>query len=67
MKIQKSVLLVKKKIKINGWKIKKYCKVGDHCYDAGEYRVAANSICNLLCSVPKKVPIVLQNGLKLWL
>ena len=35
-------------------KDKKYSKVRDHCHYAGEYRGAANSICNLKYSVPKK-------------
>ena len=43
-------------------KDKKYCKVRDHCHDAGEYRGAAHSICNLKCSVTKKIPIVFDNG-----
>ena len=43
-------------------KDKKYCKVRDHCHYAGEYRGAAHSICNLKYSVPKKIPIVFNNG-----
>ena len=43
-------------------KDKKYCKVRDHCHYTGEYRGAANSICNLKYSVPKKIPAVFHNG-----
>ena len=46
MKIQKSVIFVKKNVKINIWKIKKFCKVRGHCHYAGKYRGAAYSICN---------------------
>ena len=35
-------------------KVKKYCKVRDHCLYTGEYRVTAHSICNLKCSLHKK-------------
>ena len=43
-------------------KIKRYCKVRDHCDYTGEYRSAANSICNLKYSKPKELPIVFHNG-----
>ena len=43
-------------------KDKKYCKVRDRCHNTGEYGEAANSICNLKYSVPKKIPIVFHNG-----
>ena len=43
-------------------KDKKYRKVRDHCHDTGEYRGAAQSICNLEYSVPKKIPIAFYNG-----
>ena len=33
------------------------CEVRDHCHCTGEYRGAARRICNLKCSVPKKIPI----------
>ena len=41
---------------------KKYCEVKDHCYYTGEYRATAYNICNLKYSVPKEIPIVIQNG-----
>ena len=43
-------------------KDEKYCKVGDHCHYTGKYRGAVHSICNLKYSVPKKIPIVFDNG-----
>ena len=42
-------------------KNKKYCKVRDHCHYTGEYRGAADSICNLKYSVPKIIPIAFNN------
>ena len=59
--IWKSVIFVKKKLKINFWKIKKYKKVGDLCHYTGEYRGGAYSICNSNYSIPKKIPIVFHN------
>ena len=44
--------ICKKTLKINILKVKKYCKVRDHCYCAGKYRSAAHTICNLKFSVP---------------
>ena len=44
------------------WKIKKYCKVRDHCHYTGEYRGAAHSICISKYNVSKKIPIVFCNG-----
>ena len=41
---------------------KRYCKVRDHCYYTGEYRSVAHSICNLKCSVPKKISRVFHKG-----
>ena len=41
---------------------KKCPKVREHCHYAGEYRGAAQSICNLKHSVPRKVLIVFHNG-----
>ena len=43
-------------------KDRKYCKVRDHCHDTGEYRGAANSICDIKYSVPKKISIAFNNG-----
>ena len=62
MKIQKSVVFVKKNLKVNIWKIKKYCRVSEHCHYRGEYRGAAHSIFNLKYSVPKRISIVFHNG-----
>ena len=42
-------------MKINIWKIKKYCKVRDDCHYTREYREAAHSLCNLKDSFPKKM------------
>ena len=60
--MQKSFLFVKKNLKNKYLKDKKYCKVRDHCHYTGEYRGAAHSICNLKCSVPKRIYIVFHNG-----
>ena len=61
MKMQKlSVIFVKQKLKINIWN--KYRKVRSHCHYTEECRGAADSICNLKYSVPKKIPIVFYNG-----
>ena len=49
MKMQKSVIFVKDKIKTKYVKDKKYCKVRDHCHYTGEYGGAVLSICNLKC------------------
>ena len=55
MKMQKSVIFVKKNLKINkSLKILKInIKVRDPCHCTGEYKGAAHSICNLKYSVPK--------------
>ena len=55
--------ICKEKFENKHVKDKKYCKVRDHCHYAGEYRGAAHSICNLKCSVPKKIPMALHNDL----
>ena len=62
MKMHKSVELAKEYWKIHMWKIKKYCKVTDHCHCTGEYGGAAYSICNSKCSVPKRISIVFHNS-----
>ena len=54
MKMQKSAIFVKKRLRINMLKIKKYCKVRDYCLYVGEYRGAAHSTCNLKNSIPKE-------------
>ena len=38
MKMQKSVIIAEKNLKISMWKIKKYCKVRDYCHYTGECR-----------------------------
>ena len=43
-------------------KDKKYRKIRDRWHYPGEYRGAAQSICNLKYSVPQKIPIVFHNG-----
>ena len=57
MKIQKSVIFVKKNLKINIWKI----KVRDHCHYTEEYRGASHRIGNLKYSKKKKISIVFDN------
>ena len=60
--MQKSVIFLKKILKIDTWKIKNTVKVRDHCHYTGEYRGATQSICNLKYSVPKKIRIIFHNG-----
>ena len=43
-------------------KDKTFRKVRDHCHYARQYRDAAHNICSLKYSVPKKIPIVSNNG-----
>ena len=43
-------------------KDKKYHKVRDHCHYTERYRSAAHSICDLKCSVRRKIPITFHNG-----
>ena len=62
MEMQKSVIFVNKNFKINMWKIKKHCKVRDHCHYTEKFRGAAHNIYNLKYSVPKKFPIIFHNG-----
>ena len=61
MKMQKSVIFVKKNLKIN-LKDDKYRKVRDHCHFTAEYRGVAHSTSNLKYSVPKNIPIASHNG-----
>ena len=67
MKMQKNYYICKGKfdhVKDKHSKNKKYCKVRDPCHYTGEYRGAAQSKCNLNYNVPKKTPIVFNNGYK---
>ena len=65
MKMQKSVILVKK-LKINMWNIyikkKNFSKVKDYCHYTEEYRDGVHSIYNLKYSIPKKLSIAFHNG-----
>ena len=61
MKTQKSVIFVKKKLKINMLKIKKHRKVMDHCHYIEEYRGDVLSIYNLKYSLPEEILIVFHN------
>ena len=61
MKMQKSVIFVKKKIENKYLNDKKYRKVRDHCHYTGEYKSATHSICNLKHFMPKKIPVVFHN------
>ena len=47
MKMQISVILVKKNIESKYLKDKKNPKVRRHCHHTGQYKDAAHSICNL--------------------
>ena len=64
MKMEKSVIFVRKKFENKNLKDKKYRKVRDHCHYAREFRGATHSISNWKYSVPKKIPIVFDNGSK---
>ena len=54
--------ICKEKFEDKYLKDKQYRKVRDHFHYTGEYRGAADSTCNLKHSVPKKIPIVCNNG-----
>ena len=41
---------------------KKNHKVRDHCHYTGKYRGAAHTTCNLRYKMPKKIPIIFNNG-----
>ena len=58
MKMQKFVIFVKTKFKINFED-----KVSEHCHYTGEYRNATNSICNSKRSVLKESPTVFRRYL----
>ena len=62
MKMQKSVIFVKKKIENKYLKDKKYRKVRDHCHYTGKYRGVTHSMCKLKYSVPKENSIAFHNG-----
>ena len=51
VKMQKTVIFVKKNLRINMQVTKNYCKVWEQ------------SICNLKRSVPRKIPMAFHNGL----
>ena len=54
--------ICKEKLENKYWKVKKFCKVRDHCHYTGECRRVAHSICNLKYGVPKKIHIAFHNG-----
>ena len=62
--MEKSVIFIKRKFENKNLKDKKYRKVRDHCHYTMEFRGATHSICNWKYSVPKKIPIVFDNGSK---
>ena len=53
---------MKKFLKTNMLKIKKYCKVGDHCHYTGECRGAVHSICCLKYFISKESDIIFHNA-----
>ena len=59
--MQKSAIVLKKYLKINMLKIKKYRKVRDHFHYKSKYRGAAHSIYNLKYSIPKEITIIFHN------
>ena len=42
-------------------KYERYHKVRDQCYNTGEYRGAAHSICNMKYSIPEEITIISHN------
>ena len=59
----KICFICKEKFENKYLKDQKYHKVRDHCHYTGVYRDAAQSICNLKYSVPKKMSTVFNNDL----
>ena len=62
---RKACLICKEKFCYNKNKKSKYAlyhKVRDHCHYPRKFRKAAHNICNLRYKVPKKIPIVFDNG-----
>ena len=56
--MQKKCYICKRKFENKYLQNKKYRKIWDDCHYTGEYRGAPLPICNLKCSVSKKVPTV---------
>ena len=59
--MQKYVIFAKKNLKIDMWKIKNTLKL-EIIVIIYEFSGAADSICNLKCSKPKKISIAFHNG-----
>ena len=53
---------IRKKVFSTEYNNKKYHKVNDHCHYTGEYRDAAEDICNLRYKMAKEIPAVFHNG-----
>ena len=62
MEMQKSVIFLKKNLKINISKIKKNYKVRYHCYYKCEYRGSVHCIYSLRNSVPRKSFVVFHKN-----
>ena len=62
MKMQKFVIFVMKNLKINIKEKETHRNVRGHCHHTGEYKGAANIMCNLKYRVPKKIPLAFHNG-----
>ena len=58
--MQNSAIYVKRSLKINMLKIKKFRNVRDQYHYAGQYRVAAYSICSSEYSIPKEITMNCQ-------
>ena len=59
--MQKCVIVVKKKLKINIWKTRNIVKLEIIVIIQENIQVPAHSICNLTYGVPKKIPIVFDS------